>query len=105
MGGPIRGCLAKLAAEPARKFTGRGKAEKFGDFIQLAFAVGQILLGEFSAYRIDDRGDALTLRREVPVKSASMHAKMLGNPIDRTERWRRDFGQVGKWKCWGVGRS
>ncbi|CAG4889908.1 hypothetical protein R69919_00854 [Paraburkholderia gardini] len=27
MGNPIRGCLAKLAAEPARKFTGGGKAE------------------------------------------------------------------------------
>ena len=85
VGGPIRGCPAKLTAEPARKVTGRGKAEEFGDLIQPAFAVGQILLGEFSTYSIDDRCDALTLGRQLSVKGASMHAKMLGNPIDRTK--------------------
>jgi len=85
VGDPIRGWLPKLAAEPARKVTGRGKAEEIGDLIQLAFAVGQKLLGEFSPYSIDDRRDTLTLRREVPVQSAAMHAKMLGYPFDGTK--------------------
>ena len=85
MGGPIRGRLAKLTAEPAGKVTGRGKAEEFGDLVQPAFAVGQILLGEFGTHGIDDRRDALTLGRQVPVKRASMHAEMLGDPIDRTK--------------------
>ena len=54
VGGPIRGRRAKLNAEPARKVTGRGEADEFGDLIQFAFAVGQILLGELSTYSIDD---------------------------------------------------
>src|SRR5688572_3027746 len=85
LGCPIRGCFSKLTAEPAGKVTRRGKAEEFGDFIQLAFAAGQILLGELSTYSIDDRCDTLTLGRQLPVKGASMRAKMLGDPIHRTK--------------------
>ena len=104
VGGPIRGCSTKLSAEPARKVTGRGKAEKLGNFVQLAFAVGQILLGEFSTYRIDDRCDTLTLGCQVPVKGASMHAKMLGNPIDRTKSaWQQHPDDLARPLRWLVG--
>ena len=74
-----------MTVEPARKASGRGKAEEFGDFIQSAFAVSQILLGKFSTYRIDDRCDTLALGRQVPVKGAPVHAKMLGDLLDGTK--------------------
>ena len=74
-----------MAAEPPRKVSGSGKAEKIGDFVQLAFAVGQIFRREFDTYSIHDRCDALTLCRELPMKSAAMRAKMPRNLIDRTK--------------------
>ena len=48
-------------------------------------------------YRIDDRGNALSLGREMPVKGAPMHAKMLGNLIDRTKSaWQQHPGDLAR---------
>jgi len=61
--------------------SGTEKAEEFGDLMQPAFAVGQILRGELSVHSIDDCGDTLILGRQVLIEGGD--ACQLGNSIKK----------------------